>query len=257
MTRYRYGGGTRGNAAAFTIDVLRSPLPYIERVTNRFPARGGLDAESLDDLKLRAPSHLRTLHRAVTPSDFEYLALQAVPGLIGRVLCLQSADTPAEIQVVVIPQLAAHQQLSPQALSVEDDTLQRVRDYLDERRLLSTVLTVQVADYHWIETEIGLQIEPRFSSDIVRKSVEERLAVVVHPLTGGYDGQGWPFGRNLSVEEVTGLVNLVPGVAKVHYVRLYPVTFETRQPERGESVSILDLPPNGVFVSYRHQIRIE
>ncbi len=45
---YRYGGGQEGNVQTGIINTLKTAIPYIGRVNNRFPATGGLDAESLE-----------------------------------------------------------------------------------------------------------------------------------------------------------------------------------------------------------------
>jgi predicted phage baseplate assembly protein len=72
MTRYRFGGGVEGNVGGNTLTVLRSSIPYIARVTNRLPASGGLDPETLEAAKMRAPAALRSQNRAVSASDYEF-----------------------------------------------------------------------------------------------------------------------------------------------------------------------------------------
>src|SRR5262249_42950680 len=80
FTCYRHGGGTSGNLPKAALSVLKSSIPYVTQVTNRAPAQGGRDAQSLEEAKLRAPQALRTRTRAVTADDYEYLARQ-VPGV--------------------------------------------------------------------------------------------------------------------------------------------------------------------------------
>ena len=72
--RYRYGGGLDGNVQANIINTLKTAIPFIARVMNRQPATGGLDAETLEAAKMRAPALLRSRDRAVTEADFEFLA---------------------------------------------------------------------------------------------------------------------------------------------------------------------------------------
>ena len=49
-------------------------------VTNPFPARGGLEAETLAQAKLRVQRELAAPTRAVTAEDYEAIA-KAAPGL--------------------------------------------------------------------------------------------------------------------------------------------------------------------------------
>ena len=65
-----HGGGVVGNVQRGKLRILKTSIPYIARVQNRFAAVGGTDAESIDLAKMRAPSVMRALNRAVTTEDF-------------------------------------------------------------------------------------------------------------------------------------------------------------------------------------------
>jgi predicted phage baseplate assembly protein len=94
MRSYRSGGGSAGNIAAGKINVLKSGVPFVDRVKNRRPAVGGRDAESIEGAALRAPRMLRTSFRAVTAEDYEYLAREATQGLRGSVACSHAHCRP-------------------------------------------------------------------------------------------------------------------------------------------------------------------
>src|SRR5690606_24733297 len=59
VRRYRTGGGEAGNVGPGAICRLRHPIPFVDRVTNRSPAVGGRDGESIENAKLRGPLQLR------------------------------------------------------------------------------------------------------------------------------------------------------------------------------------------------------
>ncbi|MEL6385276.1 MAG: putative baseplate assembly protein, partial [Cyanobacteria bacterium J06626_18] len=77
MAAYRTGGGAQGNVQRGTLRILKSAVPYVTQVENHQAAINGADAESLEEAVIRVPSFLRTRERAVTPEDFETLALQS------------------------------------------------------------------------------------------------------------------------------------------------------------------------------------
>ncbi|GHC39345.1 baseplate J/gp47 family protein [Streptomyces cinnamoneus] len=79
--RYLTGGGAGGNVPARTITVLRTPLPYVSAVTNPAPATGGTDAETPAECAERLPLGSPFPERAVTPHDYEQLALAASAGM--------------------------------------------------------------------------------------------------------------------------------------------------------------------------------
>ena len=92
VPEYRTGGGRRGNVARTVLQVMRDPVPFVSTVTNRRPATGGVDGESVRDAAIRGPLLLRTRERAVTAEDYEHLAREAAPHA-ARVRCVPVDET--------------------------------------------------------------------------------------------------------------------------------------------------------------------
>jgi hypothetical protein len=69
---YRAGGGAIGNVAAGTITRVEPGAPaWITGVTNPFPAAGGADQETNQQIQRRAPQAFRAVqYRAVRPEDY-------------------------------------------------------------------------------------------------------------------------------------------------------------------------------------------
>ncbi|MCC7359488.1 MAG: putative baseplate assembly protein [Anaerolineales bacterium] len=256
--RYRFGGGVRGNVGAHTLTVLKSSIPYIARVTNRVQAAGGLDQESLEAAKLRAPQVLRTRGRAVTAEDFEYLAREASQS-VARARCIQArtdgsdAPPPGTVEVLIVPNVTGR--VSPQTLQPPPELIEEVRRYLDERRLLGTNLVVDSPAYVGIAVEATVVIQRHASVDRVRAQVQARLAKYVDPLTGGPDGLGWPFGRDLYLSEVLTIIQSVAGVEYVQDATLYQVDLRSGQARAaGQKVS---LAQDALLMSYEHRITVK
>lgn len=145
LPRYRTGGGAAGNVARGAIRVLRSSVPYVAGVDNREAARGGVDGETVENAKLRAPQILRVQERAVTAEDHEAIAREAAPSL-RRVRCLPAA--PGEggaVRVLVVPDAVPDEggRLRFEQLIPPDSVLATVAGRLDERRLVGTRLVVE------------------------------------------------------------------------------------------------------------------
>jgi predicted phage baseplate assembly protein len=259
MNAYRYGGGLIGNVGAYTLNVLKTSLPYIDRVTNRIPANGGRDAELLESAKMRVPHFLRSLNRAVTAADYEYLAKESAPGQVGRAYTLRPPlVNPGEVKLLIIPFIPRLQGfIAPESLELSNDLRRTISAYLDDRRLISTTLDVIQPLYQWVQTEVRIRVAPGENPEKVRASVETRLFDFINPLIGGADGEGWPFGRDLFVSDVMAAVVGVPGVNFVRSVKLIPVTYDRRQYTLSAEVSEIRLPPQGVVVSYQHNIVLE
>jgi hypothetical protein len=73
---YRLGGGARGNVAREAISHAVLSDAAIQAVRNPLPATGGVAAESIEDVRRKAPFAFRSQARAVTPADYEALAGQ-------------------------------------------------------------------------------------------------------------------------------------------------------------------------------------
>jgi predicted phage baseplate assembly protein len=256
--RYRFGGGTIGNVGANSLSVLKSSIPYVARVNNRAPASGGLDQESLDAARMRAPQTLRTRNRAVTAEDFEHLAREASQS-VARARCIQArtdgsdAPPPGTVEVLIVPAVSGR--ATPQTLQPPPELIEEVRRYLDERRLLGTNLVVDSPAYTGMAVEATVVIQRHASADRVRLEVGERLARYVDPLTGGPNGGGWPFGRDLYLSEVFTIIQSVAGVEFVQEATLYQVDLRNGTARAaGQKIS---LAQDALLLSYDHRITVK
>ncbi len=230
FARYQSGGGAAGNVPRGALGVLKSSIPYVARVTNRAPAAGGRDAQTLDDAKLRAPRALRARTRAVTADDFEALARQ-VPG-VERACCLAPGAQPAapggprpgEVHVAVLPQgdeVAGR--VHPDRLTLSADLLRAVQAYLDERRLLGTRLVVRAPALVWVSVTAAVRLPERAGAAEAadaRRRAEAALYRYLNPYVGGPDGAGWPFGRELHASELYALLQRDPLIEYVDDLRV-------------------------------------
>ncbi len=259
FARYRYGGGQDGNVQAGVINTLKTGIPFISQVVNRQPAAGGLDAESLESAMMRAPSLLRSRGRAVTESDFEFLARQSLREAIGRVKCIQPrpADegriVPGQIYVLVVPRvLQASGYLNPTELELREDDVQALTDYLDERRLLTTRLSVSAPAYTWVSVKAMLRPTPGANRAAVENDILQRLYRFLNPLAGGPDGTGWPFGRDLFVSDVYQALQGLPNIQFIRGVEVYKA--RAGGAGQGKPVEQVDVVEHGVIASGLHVV---
>ena len=67
---YRTGNGRWGNVGRETINAIEWATGGILKVSNPLPAFGGVDAESMEEIRQFAPQAFRTQQRAVTAADY-------------------------------------------------------------------------------------------------------------------------------------------------------------------------------------------
>jgi predicted phage baseplate assembly protein len=263
FTRYQQGGGVVGNVPKGMLSILKTSIPYVSRVTNRQPAIGGRDAQSLEDAKLRAPQTLRTRTRAVTADDFETLARQ-VEG-VERARCLAPGAQPAqsgqpqpgEVVLAVLPQVDdSSGYIPPERMTLSAELKRAVEGYLDERRLIGTNLQVRSPHLVWVSIDAKLRLPERSDPALVaetRRRAETELFRYLNPYVGGPNGTGWPFGRDLHISELYALLQRLPNVEFVDELRIM-----VREPGSGgppqPAPARLPLPPHGLICSDVHRV---
>lgn len=248
---YQTGGGRKGNLPADSITTLLTSIDGIDSnaITNPFASAGGSEEETFEEVTDRAPRTLKARCRAVTPEDFEDLAKQA--GNVARAKALPlfhpdfpTVPVPGAVTVIVVPDSDAPNP-TPNA-----GTLKTVCAYLDQRRLLTT--EVFVVGPHYQRAEIRGEVVARPDADLgeVREGLQTVLNAYLHPLTGGDDGKGWPFGGTIYFSGVYQKILSVPGVLRAGGI--------TIRLDADEFANCTDAPikTNGLVYSTGHQIDV-
>lgn len=257
VERYAVGGGEAGNVGVGSIQSLKSSIPFVAAVENRYPAQGGVAGESLDAAKARGPLLMRTRSRAVTAEDFEVLTREAAPD-IARVRCLVAGEgdvAPGSVKVLVVPAAARDRgRIRFEDLLPLPETLERIAARLEEARVVGTSISVEPPMYRGVTVVSRLIARPRVNLNRVREEALDALYEFLNPLSG-LENAGWPFGRPVQAGEVYAVLQRVHGVEMVEDVRVFaanPVTGE-----RGKQTQRLNLEPNSLVFSFEHHVRVE
>ncbi|HEY7023468.1 MAG TPA: putative baseplate assembly protein [Candidatus Limnocylindrales bacterium] len=254
---YRAGGGAGGNVAAHALTVLKASIPYVGRVDNRRPGQGGVDGEDVESAKVRGPILLRTRDRAVTAEDFEHIAREAAPE-IARVRALTGGDgaESGSVRLLVVPAVpTADYRLKFDQLVPAEGTLEKITQRLDETRLIGTRILVEPPVYRGITVVARLRARQRSDPNRLQDQALDVLFRYFHPIVGGPDGTGWPFGRAVLSGEVFAALQGLRGTEMVEDVRIFgadPLTGE-----RGKQTERLEVEPHALVFSYDHQVMVE
>lgn len=259
FSSYRYGGGVIGNVQAGTLTVLKTSIPYVDRVTNHAGATGGIDPESIEAAQLRAPAFLRSQGRAVTASDYEALAMLA-DSRVQRARCVQptTADGREEslagrVFLLLVPRVSRPEgRIAPEELKLADDLVEAVRRYLDDYRLLTVRLDIREPQYLTVAVQVTVAAAPNADPERVRADVERRLYGFLNPIVGGV-GQGWPFGRALYPSDLYTCLQGVLGIDFVEALRIFQVH---PSGDRTEVTGRLDVPVHGLIASDEHRVQV-
>jgi Baseplate J-like protein len=236
---YRTGGGSIGNQPAQAVKQLVSAVPYVQKVVNWMPATGGSDAEPMEAFVERGPREMRHLGRAVTREDFEDLALKSSRE-VARARCIPQYDLrkdpsascgrPGLISVIVVPR-SEDVKPAPSA-----DLLERVKTYLDARRLLTAELAVVGPEYVRVDVEADIVVNRVEDVNRVEQTVAVALDRYLHPVRGGATNSGWEFGHLPQRSHLYALIEKIPGVS---YVGSLNLTMIAERPEAGKARHLL------------------
>lgn len=202
--------GAPGDAA---LEAFRNKLT---RIINPLPAIGGEAAETLKHAIGRAIESIEKTPRAVTLSDYENFALQTPGARLARAEARANLhpsfscfSAPGVITVLVAPFLPLNRPAPSREL------LGLIADDLARRRVIGA--RVEVVGPKYLELAVRAKVAARSGVD----KAELQLRVIgslnrfFHPLTGGPEGAGWPFGRDVFRSEVLQVIDETAGVDHV------------------------------------------
>jgi predicted phage baseplate assembly protein len=257
IPEYHSGGGRRGNVAKGAINILKSSIPFVTRVENRRAATGGVDGEELADAKIRGPITLRTLGRAVTPEDYEQLAREAAPE-VARVRCVPATATSdlGVVRVLAVPAVGGDEwRLQFEELVPSEKTLRRIAEHLELRRTIGARIVVEPPAYQGVTVVAKVRSQQGVDPTRLEGTCQTAIYHFLHPIEGGADEKGWPFGRAVHIGEIYAVLQRLDGVELVESARLYaadPITGE-----RSQSLQRVEIGENTLVFSFEHQIRAE
>jgi len=233
VRQYRIGGGSKGNVNAGTLTSLTRAIAYIDTVNNPLAATGGADRETVQEAKERAPYTIKSRDRAVTAEDFEMLALRCSTSL-ARAKCVPDRTHRGAVTLVLVPKAESGPVGLTRRLVPSNEVLRYVKRYLDERRMVGTVLNVVKPRYADFSIKVTLLRRTIGTSDRLRREIEDNLRRFLHALVGGRDGKGWEFGRHVLKSDLIHIVEEIPGVEGVD-------SMEMRDSETGVQVEHIRL----------------
>lgn len=238
---YRTGGGQLGNVPVGAIEQLLAAVPGVQSVTNPRAGEGGADGEPVESVHRRGPRTVRHRRQAISLADYEALAREASPAVaVARALPATHPSGRSEagwVRLIIMPQSV---DLRPQP-SLE--LRRRVRDFIEARAPAGVAgrITVSGPDYLPVGAQVSLAPVCFDSAGQVYEDAVAVLMAFLNPLTGGPDGDGWPFGRDVYLSDVAAVLEAIPGV---DYVQTLDLLLDgTPQGER------VPVPPDRIVVA--------
>jgi len=253
VSGYRRGGGARGNVGAGSLTTLRSAVPYVDRVSNLIPASGGVDAETIENAKIRGPLTLVSGGRAVSAADHEQLALQSSPR-VARARCIPPTQPGGPTTLLIVPDPGRPaESLRIDDLALSDRLADDITAFLEPRRVLGTAIELGTPTYHGVSVAALVRVTPGRAPAGVRQRCIDRLWQFLSPVTGGPEGKGWPFGAAVTTGAIANALVDVSGVDAVDEVVLFEADLRNERRLTG-AVDTIRIGDNALTLGHRLQV---
>jgi len=202
---YRVGNGTHGNIGANMLAHIVTSVGKIERVTNPLPARGGMDAESAEQVRQRAPQAFRTQQRAVTPDDYAAIA-QRHAGVQRAAATLRWTGSWHTVFLSVDQVGGA---------PVKDAFERDLRRFVEPFRMAGHDLEVDHPQLVPLEIELRVCVDPAYFRSSVRAALLNIFSNRTLPdgRRGVFHPDNFSFGQPVYLSHVYAAAETVPGVA--------------------------------------------
>ncbi len=221
--RYQAGGGAAGNVKAGEINTTVTAVAGVDSVKNPVAAGGGSDAATNEEMLTIGPAEISHRDRAVTPDDFERLALEASRE-VRKVRCLPNRNASGRQEVGwttvhIVPDSEDREPVPSLGLR------RAVQRYLADRADVTLVdqQHIVIGPPKYVPVTVKATIYAK-SLDLVasaEQKVKKGLETFLHPLKGGPENQGWEFGRDLAASDLYALLEDIDEVDYVASLELF------------------------------------
>lgn len=205
VARYRTGNGASGNVGADAIWHVVTDDARIREARNPLPARGGCEPETAEQVRRRAPQAFRTQERAVTPADYEAVALRH-PG-VQRVAATLRDTGSWKTVFLTVDRL--------QGAPVDAGFESAVIAHVDRYRMAGYDLEVDGPRYVPLEIELFVCVRPEYFRSDVKARLLEVLSSRTRPdgRTGLFHPDRFTFGQTVYLSPILAAARDVAGVA--------------------------------------------
>ena len=203
---YRVGGGSHGNVGSGTLTTIVSSMSggYPVTVTNSESAEGGINGDTISEVKEQAVQNLRASDRAVTLSDYEALAIKN-SGIAVAKASFSSQEATTELA------LSSETGVVTSAIKTE------VSDYIGDRDAVGMGLRIINPTLVNIDLITTVTVISTASRATVKSEIEDQLKA--YYTIGSGSGKS-NFSTDVFESDIFAMIDNVEGVDHVNIPKL-------------------------------------
>lgn len=212
--RFRVGGGIRGRIGVGQINTARqiTPLPPANApltitFTNISPSNGGVDAETLDQAKRRAPRDFALQRSIVTAEDYAQAAISFNHPVFGSVSkALATIRTSLNANLVEIYVLAE----GPDGLPTAPSSGLKIglATFFSDLNVLTDHVSVLPGATHPVDIDMTVVINRNADASVVKERVESAI-------TSFFALSNWEMGQAFYLSNFVEAIEIIDGIAYI------------------------------------------
>jgi hypothetical protein len=209
---YRVGNGTAGNIGADTLVLCTNP--QIDSCTNPLPAAGGVDPETNDQIRRRAPQAFMTQERAVTMADYERVT-DMNSQVENAVATLRWTGSWYTVFITAEPKLEG-----PLTPALQKQLKRNINRY----RLAGQDIELEPPQYVSLDVELTICVDPDYFASDVKSALIQVLGCGVLPdgTKGAFYPDNFTFGQTVYLSPIYAAARKVAGVQGVAATTFQP-----------------------------------
>ncbi len=209
---YRIGNGTAGNVGAESL-VYFAGDPRIASCANPIAAAGGVDPETNDQIRRRAPQAFRTQERAVTMDDYATVTEQGSSAIEDAAAALRWTGSWYTVFITAEPRTGAN---------LSDSLRKSLTKYVNGYRLAGQDLLLEGPDYVSLDVQLTVCVEP----DYFQRDVQQALLAAFATL---FSSGAFELGQTVYLSRLYAVARTVAGVGTVAATVFQPQGVATDQ----------------------------
>ena len=203
-TAYRVGTGAAGNIGIDTLAHVVTNQAAILGVRNPLPGTGGRMPESIEEVRQNAPQAFRVQERAVTPKDYEDVALR-FPGIQRAAATIRWTGSWYTVFLTV-------DRVGGAPITPEFE--EELRQFMDVYRMMGYDLEVDAPTYIPLEIDMEVCAKPDYFRGEVRRALLAAFSTQVFPdgTKGLFHPDNFTFGQAVYLSRIYAVADTIPGV---------------------------------------------
>lgn len=214
VASYRMGNGTAGNVGADSLIYLAAADARIQKCRNPLPATGGIDPETNDQIRRRAPQAFLTQERAVTMADYAAVTEQN-PQVDQAVATLRWTGSWYTVFIAVEPQGAGNLTSALQ---------KSLKKNVERYHLAGQDLELDSPQYVPLAIELDICVDPNYFMADVQQSLMQVLGSGISPngVKSLFYPDNFTFGQTVYLSPIFAAARSVAGVVAVRATTFQP-----------------------------------